>query len=71
MASALRSPSPATPLWWGEQRHRHRPHLPRLGLRLHPTYTTLTQLVVDYYWIAITRGVKLREREEISRWLSW
>jgi len=36
-----------------------------------PAYTTLTQLVADYYWITITRGVKLREREEISRWLSW
>ena len=43
--------------------------LPRVLGR--PTYTTLAQLVIDYYWITITRSVKLRGREEISRWLSW
>jgi len=36
-----------------------------------PAYTTLAQLVIDYYWITLTRRVKLRKREEISRWLSW
>ena len=36
-----------------------------------PPYTTLTQLVVDYYWITITRGVKLRTPKEMSEWLSW
>ena len=36
-----------------------------------PAYTTLTQLVAEYYWITITRRVTLRSCEEVSRWLSW
>jgi hypothetical protein len=36
-----------------------------------PGYTTLVQLFVEYYWITLTRGVSLRSRDEISRWLSW
>jgi hypothetical protein len=34
-------------------------------------YTTLAQLVVEYYWITLTRRVRLRSRDEVSRWLSW
>ena len=36
-----------------------------------PEYTTLTQLVGEYYWITLTRRVKLRGCEEIAEWLSW
>lgn len=36
-----------------------------------PDYTTLAQLVVEYYWITITRRVSLRTPQEISVWLSW
>jgi hypothetical protein len=44
-------------------------HLPQLLMR--PSYTTLAQLVVEYYWVTLTRGVALRRREEIATWLSW
>jgi len=36
-----------------------------------PEYTTPVQLVGEYYWITITRGVLLRSRDELSTWLSW
>jgi hypothetical protein len=43
--------------------------LPRILGR--PSYTTLVQLFIEYYWITLTRGVSLRGRAEISEWLSW
>lgn len=36
-----------------------------------PDYTTPAQLVGEYYWITITRGVSLRSRDDLSTWLSW
>jgi hypothetical protein len=36
-----------------------------------PDYTTPGQLVGEYYWITITRGVSLRSRDDLSTWLSW
>jgi hypothetical protein len=41
------------------------------GILGRPDYTTLAQLIVEYYWITITRGVSLRAPQEISVWLSW
>jgi hypothetical protein len=43
--------------------------LPRVLRR--PSYTTLAQLFGEYYWITLTRRVSLRDRDEISKWLSW
>lgn len=34
-------------------------------------YTTLVQLFGDYYWVTLTREVRLRGRDEVSQWLSW
>ena len=34
-------------------------------------YTTLVQLFGDYYWVKLTRGVRLRGRDEVADWLSW
>jgi hypothetical protein len=36
-----------------------------------PDYTTLPQMVGEYYWITLTRRVKLRSREQVAEWLSW
>lgn len=36
-----------------------------------PSYTTLVQLVGEYYWITLTRSVSLRSRDEVTTWTSW
>jgi len=36
-----------------------------------PAYTTVAQLVVEYYWITVTRGVSLPASDVLSEWLSW
>jgi hypothetical protein len=36
-----------------------------------PAYTTVAQLIIEYYWITGTRGVSLPQRDVVSEWLSW
>lgn len=36
-----------------------------------PRYTTVAQLIIEYYWITVTRGVSLPPRDTVSEWLSW
>jgi hypothetical protein len=36
-----------------------------------PPFTTVAQLMVEYYWITVTRGVALPSRTTIGEWLSW
>jgi hypothetical protein len=36
-----------------------------------PPYTTLCQLVVEYYWITVTQKVSLPSKDTMRVWLSW
>ena len=36
-----------------------------------PAYTTVAQLVVEYYWITVTRGVSLPSQTTVAEWASW
>jgi len=36
-----------------------------------PAYTTLNQLIIEYYWITITRGVSLPRKSTVREWLTW
>lgn len=36
-----------------------------------PVYTTVAQLIIEYYWITVTRGVSLPSRDVTNEWLSW
>ena len=36
-----------------------------------PAYTTVVQLVIEYYWITITRGVSLPSPSTVKEWLTW
>lgn len=36
-----------------------------------PAYTTVGQLLIEYYWITVTRGVTPPSRSEVQRWLAW
>ncbi len=36
-----------------------------------PAYTTVAQLVIEYYWITVTRGVSLPSSDVLRGWLSW
>lgn len=35
-----------------------------------PAYTTVVQLIIEYYWITISRGVSLPSRDTVREWLS-
>lgn len=36
-----------------------------------PDYTTVAQLVIEYYWITVTRRVSLPSKDFVSEWLLW
>lgn len=44
-------------------------NLPRMLRR--PAYTTVAQLMVEYYWITMTRGVSLPSSITVREWLYW
>lgn len=36
-----------------------------------PDFTTVAQLLVEYYWITVTRGVMLPSKATMREWLAW
>ena len=36
-----------------------------------PAYTTVGQLIIEYYWITVTRGVSLPSKSAMREWLAW
>jgi len=36
-----------------------------------PAHTTVCQLIIEYYWITITRGVSIPSKSTVREWLAW
>jgi len=56
----------------GDACERHGFTLAELPEKLgRPPYTTPEQLIVEYYWITLTRGVALPTKTQMEHWLDW